>query len=64
MTRACIVSDCGAEVNGRSRLCKPHWDALPGRERSRLSLSARVKRNPVVDELWDKARASLEEAAA
>lgn len=60
MTRRCIVTGCEAEATARRRMCTAHWHRLPGRMRSRLSLSAGFCQTGITDEQWDRARIWLE----
>jgi len=60
MTRRCIVTGCEGDASARRHLCHAHWLALPGRDRSRLSLQTGFKASPIAEEAWRKARLKLE----
>ena len=38
--RTCAVASCSAEVGARTPFCRRHWDVLPGKLRSRISMAA------------------------
>lgn len=42
--RGCAVGGCGEGASGRKPFCAAHWAALPGRTRSKLSLSGHLAR--------------------
>ncbi|WP_454278936.1 hypothetical protein [Sphingomonas sp. Marseille-Q8236] len=59
--RLCQVKDCNVAMRVGQRVCDAHWAALPGKDRSRLSMS---RHGRVADEMWAKAVARLEGAVA
>ncbi|WP_454278049.1 hypothetical protein [Sphingomonas sp. Marseille-Q8236] len=59
--RVCQVKGCNVAMRVNQRVCDAHWAALPGKVRSRLSMS---RHGRVADEMWAKAVARLEGAVA
>lgn len=55
--RSCQISGCNVAMRPGQRVCQDHWQAFPGRTRSRLSMSRRGK---VADQMWNRAIAALE----
>lgn len=39
-TPTCAAPRCAAEVGRNTPFCRRHWDKLPGKLRSRISMSA------------------------
>lgn len=62
--RPCLVHHCIEEASARRRVCRMHWQMLPGRMRSRLSLTAGFGQTARADAAWDRARRWLEENGA
>lgn len=57
---SCPVAGCGEHISIWQVFCEKHWAALPGRDRSRISLSMRTKRGPVREQLIARAKDYLE----
>lgn len=57
--RTCLAPRCAEPVGARRRVCEEHWNALPGRLRSRLSLSSRFAATPTTNADWDRAAQHL-----
>jgi hypothetical protein len=55
--RLCQVKGCAVVMRRGQRVCQPHWAALPGDARKRLSMS---RHGPIADAMWTKAVAVLE----
>lgn len=60
MSRACLITGCTGSASARRRVCETHWRALPGKMRSRLSLTASFGQTATSDDQWDRARQLLE----
>ncbi|MGE4307432.1 MAG: hypothetical protein AB7E24_25790, partial [Novosphingobium sp.] len=57
-----LITGCTGAASARRRVCEEHWRALPGKMRSRLSLTAGFGQTARSDEAWDRARQLLERA--
>ncbi|RZF64508.1 hypothetical protein EWE75_10040 [Sphingomonas populi] len=45
--RSCAALSCSAQVDRNTPFCRRHWNKLPGKLRSRISMSATAKDSAV-----------------